>query len=120
MHDEVVDAHGDEIDPNHIVYAGFDCDFDLGADPIISGNKERIAKACRLKIENASEAANFGIGTAPSRRPHDRLDFFDHCIACIDIDASIGIGEAILVCHIAPGAKPALARGLSISRPKEP
>lgn len=38
LHHEVVDRHGDEIDPDAVVDAGLDGDLDLGADAICRGN----------------------------------------------------------------------------------
>ena len=61
LHNEVVDAHGDKIDPDRVVNARLDRDLDLCADSIIGGDENRIGKARRLEIENSAEAADFGI-----------------------------------------------------------
>src|SRR6202023_3025859 len=37
---------------------------------------------------------------APPCGAHERLDLFDHGIAGIDIDSSVGIGEAILISYL--------------------
>jgi hypothetical protein len=42
LHDEVVDAHGDEVDADGVVNAGLDGDAQLGADAIVGGNQDRV------------------------------------------------------------------------------
>ena len=71
MHDEIVDAHGDEIDADRIVKAALDGELDLGADAVIRRNEDRIDEAGGLEIEQAAEAADFGVGarTRASRAP---------------------------------------------------
>jgi hypothetical protein len=99
--------------------SGLDRDFNFGADPIIGGDQERITKARRLEIENAAEAADFGVGTTPPCGAHNRLDFSNHRIARIDIDAGTGIGEAFPICHIAPGASPPMPEFFPVSTDKK-
>ena len=43
LHDEVVDAHGDEIDADRVVDAGLDGDLELGADAVVGGDQDGIA-----------------------------------------------------------------------------
>ncbi len=62
LDDEVVDAHGDQIDADGIVDACFDGDAKLGADAVIGGNQNRVGKPCGLEIEQAAKAADFPIG----------------------------------------------------------
>ncbi len=40
LHDEIVDAHGDEVDADRVVESRFDRDFDLGADAVIGGDED--------------------------------------------------------------------------------
>ena len=53
LHDDVVDAHGDEIDADRVVLAGIDGDLELGADAVIGGHQHRIGKARSLEVEQA-------------------------------------------------------------------
>jgi hypothetical protein len=96
LDDEVVDAHGDEIDADGIVDAGFDRDLQLGPHAVIGGDQHRIGKARRLQVEQAAKAADLAIRTRPPRRPHQRLDAVDHLVAGIDVNARLGVGEAVL------------------------
>ena len=95
MHHEIVDRHGDEVDADGVVHAGFDRDLDLGADAVGGGDQHRILEARALEIEQSAEAADLGVGAGPRRRLHQRLDQLHHAVAGIDIDAGLRIGEAL-------------------------
>ncbi len=71
LHHQVVDAHGDEVDADGVVTAGFDGDLDLGADAVIGGDQHRVLEAQRLEVEQPAEAADFGVRPqgARSRAP---------------------------------------------------
>ena len=49
LHDEVVDAHGDEVDADRVVLAGVDRELELGADAVGGRDQDRIAVAGRLR-----------------------------------------------------------------------
>ena len=68
--------------------AGLDRDLDLGPDAVGSRDKDGVGETGGLEIEQAAEAADFGIGAGARRRAHERLDQFHHAVAGIDIDAS--------------------------------
>ena len=95
LHDEIVDAHRDEIDADRVVMAGLDGDAQLGADAVIGRDQQRIVVAGRLRIEDAAEATDLGIRARPPRRLDQRLDELDEKIAGVDIDPGIGIAEGI-------------------------
>ena len=78
LHDDVVDAHGDEVDADRVVLAGIDGDLQLGADAVIGGDQHRVGEAGGLEVEQAAEAADLAIGARPARRAHQRLDLLDH------------------------------------------
>src|SRR5690606_25355366 len=48
LHHDVVDAHGDKVDADGVVLAGFYGDLELGADAVIGGDQDGIGKAGRL------------------------------------------------------------------------
>ena len=102
LHDEVVDAHGDEVDADRVVLAGFDGDLELGADAVIGGDQHRIDEAGGLEVEQPAEAADLAVGARPPRRAHQRLDLLDHGVAGVDVDARLGIGEPVpsLLSHV--------------------
>ena len=75
--------------------AGLDGDLELGADAVGGRDQDRIAEARRLEVEEAAEAADLGVGPRPPSRAHERLDGLDQRIASIDIDARLGVSEAV-------------------------
>ena len=115
LHDEVVDAHGDEVDADRVVPAGFDGDLELGADAVVGGDEDRIGKAGGLEVEQPAEAADLAVGARPAGRAHQRLDLLDHGVAGIDVDACVAVGQTVpALAHLAlPRGRPArqLPRG---------
>jgi hypothetical protein len=83
------------------VDAGIDGDLDLGPDPVIGGHQDRIRESCGLQVEQPAKTADLGICPRAARGTHQRLDRVDHGIARIDIDAGIGIGQAICLAGFA-------------------
>ena len=55
--DEVVDAHGDEVDADGVEPAGVDREPELGADAVGGGDQHRVGVARRLEVEERAEAA---------------------------------------------------------------
>ncbi len=72
-----------------------DGDLDLGADAVIGRDQDRIGEAGGLQVEQAAEAADLGVGAAPPRGAHQRLDQIDHARAGVDVDARLRIGQAL-------------------------
>ncbi|EIM72195.1 hypothetical protein A33O_20475 [Nitratireductor aquibiodomus RA22] len=95
LNDKIVDAHGNEVDADRVVPVRINGDLELGADAVIGGHEDGVGKACRLEIEQAAEAADLAVGARPARGAHHGLDLVHHPAAGIDIDARIGIGEAV-------------------------
>ena len=62
LHDEVVDAHRDEVDADRVVDAGLDRDLHLGADAVVGGDQDRVREAGGLEVEQAAEAADLRVG----------------------------------------------------------
>ena len=89
LHHQIVDAHGDEVDADRAVNAGLDGDLELGADAVGGRDQDRIGEAGRLQVEQAAEAADLGVGAAPPRGAHQRLDQIDHARAGVDVHAGL-------------------------------
>ncbi len=87
LHHEIIDRHGDEIDADRVVAAGFDGDLHLGADAVGGGDQDRIGEAGGLEIEQAAEAADLGVRAGARGPAQQRLDQFHHAVAGVDIDA---------------------------------
>ena len=65
LREQVVDAHGDEVDADGVVPAGLDGDLELGADAVGGGDEDRVREAGRLEIEQRAEAAEVGVRARP-------------------------------------------------------
>ena len=70
--------------------------------PSLAATRIGSLKSGGLQIEKAAEAADFGVRARPARRAHQRLDFLDHRIAGLDIDAGLGIGHLLFRRHFCP------------------
>ena len=96
MHDQIIHTHGDKINADSVVHAAFNRNFDFGANTVIGSNKDGIFETCRFQIKKPAKPTNLGIGTRTPCRTHQWFDLIDQCVASIDIDTCIGIGETIL------------------------
>jgi hypothetical protein len=96
LHDQVVDAHRDEVDADGRMQAALDRDLHLGADAVIGRDQDRIAETGGLQVEQPTEAADLRVGAGPARRAHQRLDGVDHGVARVDVDAGLRIGQSVL------------------------
>ena len=67
LHDQVVDAHRDQVDADAVVPVVLDRELELGADAVVRRDQQRIGEARRLQIEEAAEAAEIGIGARAAR-----------------------------------------------------
>ena len=94
LHDEVVDAHGDQIDADGGVAPGVDGDAQLGADAVVGGDQDRIAVARRLQVEQAAEAAEAAVRAQAAGRLDERLDGLDERVAGVDVDPGVAVGDA--------------------------
>ena len=63
--DQIVDAHGDQINADGVHISGINRNPQLGADPIGGGHQNRIAKACVFEVKQRSEPAQPGHNTGP-------------------------------------------------------
>src|SRR5262249_7489233 len=95
LHDEVVDAHGDEVDADGVVPAGGDGELELGADAVGGGDQDRVTVARSLGVEEGAEAAEAGGRAAAGRGARQRLDRLDQRVAGVDVDAGGFVGPAV-------------------------
>ena len=84
LNDQIVDAHGNEIDSDRVMFAAIDGELQLGADAIVACHQQRILVARSLGIEKAPEPADFAIGTRAHGGLHQRPDGLDESIARLD------------------------------------
>ena len=86
---QVVDAHGHQIDADGVVMAALDGDLQLGADAVGGGDDQRIGVAGGLEVEEGAEAAQRRVRAGPAGRLGQRLDRLDQGRARVDVDAGL-------------------------------
>ncbi len=99
LNDQIVHAHGDQIDPHAVMPIMVDRQFQFGAHPIIGGNQQRIAETGRPRIEKPAETAQFRIRTWAGSGFHQGADGAHQSVTRLDIDtrAGIGVGGAFAI-----------------------
>jgi hypothetical protein len=95
LNNQIVDAHGNKIDPDGAVLAGFNRDLQLGANAVIGGHQNRVGESGTLEIEETTETANITVRSRAGCRLDQRLDPIDQGIASVDVDPGVGIGQTI-------------------------
>lgn len=95
LNDEVIDAHGDQINTETIDSVYGDGKQELGTDTIRGRDQYRIAKTAGSDVKQTTETTEIGIAAGPGRRLHNRPDRFDQCIAGGDVDAGGGVSIAV-------------------------
>jgi hypothetical protein len=95
LHDDVVDAHRHEVDPDRVVAVRLDGDLHLGADAVIGRHQDRVLEAGGLQVEQPAEPTDLGIRPRPAGGTHQRLDRLDHGVAGIDVDARLRVGHSV-------------------------
>ena len=93
LNDNVVDAHGHEVNADRVVHAALDGDLHLGADAVVGGDQDRVDKARRLEIEQSAESAKLRARSRTARGASERTDPVHDPVADIDVDPQFGVGE---------------------------
>src|SRR5690606_28228772 len=76
LHEDVVDAHADQVDADRVVAAELLGEPELGADAVGAGYEHGFAPA-RTEVEQPAEAAESGHDLGPERAFDVRLDALD-------------------------------------------
>ena len=92
LHQDVVDAHGHQVDADGVVHVQREGQFQLGADAVGTRDQHRFTVAGR-HLEEPPETANAREQTRPARARRQRPDALDQRITCIDIDPGIPVGK---------------------------
>jgi hypothetical protein len=95
LHDEIVDAHGDQVDADRAMTARLDGDLQLGADAIGGDDQQGILETSGAWIAERAEAAQGRIGPRSRGGARQGRDGLDQGIAGIDVDAGIFVGRTV-------------------------
>ncbi len=93
MHNEVIDAHGDQVDTNRIVTVKLEGKLKLGADTIGRGDQYRWLVLVLVKGKQPAEATDVGQNFRAVGRFDQRFDHIDEAIAGFNVNASVFIGH---------------------------
>lgn len=92
LHNQVVDAHGNEIDTDGIVLAAVQRDTKLGSDTIRARYQDGITEPGTLEIERAAESTDFTVRSGTTGGLDDGFDGVDKGVAVVDRDTGRGVG----------------------------
>jgi len=95
LDDDVVGAHGDQVDAHAVMVSRVDGQAQFGAYTVGSGDQYRPAIAIHRQLEQPSEAAEAGHDAPAPGCFGQWLDALDKAIAAFDIDAGIAISDGI-------------------------
>ncbi len=93
--DEVVHAHGHEVDPDAREAPRLDRQPELRPDPVRRRNQHRVRVARGLQVEERAEAAEPRHHPRSRRGRRRRLDAIHQRVARIDVDAGLRIGQPV-------------------------
>ena len=93
LNDQVVDAHGNQIDANCLMLSGFNRDLEFGTDAVIRGNQNGIVKTSSLEIEKSAKATKIAVRPRSSCGFHERFDCLNQCVPSINIDPCILVSD---------------------------
>jgi hypothetical protein len=92
MDDDVVDAHGHQVDADGVMAVHEDGDSDLGAHAVGGGDQDRVPVFVHAQVEEAAESADFPQDAGAISGPYQGPDGADKGVSFIDIDPGIFIG----------------------------
>ena len=92
LNQNIVDAHGDEVDADGVVFVPVEGEFELGAHAVSAADKDGIF-VFFADFDQCAEAAqitqHFGTHGAFGKR----FDVFDQLVAGVNIDASVAVAQ---------------------------
>ncbi len=96
LHQDVVDAHADQVDAHRVMAVQFEREFEFGADAVGAGYQHRFAVFFG-DLHQCAEAADAVQHFRAHRALGKRFDVFDEAVAGVDIHAGITVGKAAAV-----------------------
>ena len=89
---DVVDAHGNEVDAKPVQPSGRAAEQHLGADPVASGGQHRVADRGRVEPGEPTQVAEH---LYPLRRGNRRADPLHHLLPGGEVDSRVPVGHAV-------------------------
>ena len=94
LHQNIVHAHGDQVDADGVVAVQFKSQLELGTHAVGAGYQHRFLEFLR-NLDQTAETADAGQDFGAHGALGKWLDVLDQLVACVDIDARIAVGQAI-------------------------
>src|ERR1700733_3647162 len=91
LNDNVVDAHGHQVDADRVVHAALNGDLQLCADAVVGGDQDRVDKPRRSEIEQSAESAKLRARARSARAASEWAYAIHDPVANIDVDPRLGI-----------------------------
>ena len=95
LHNKVIDAHGNQINADCVVFVDFDGDFQLRAHAVIGGDQNRIFKIAGGQVKQTAKTAQIALGTGAACGFCQRRDGANQRIARVNVDTGLGIGKGV-------------------------
>ena len=93
LHQDVVDAHADQVDADRVVAIQFEGELEFGADAVGAGHQHRFAVFFG-DLHQRAEAADAVEHFRAHRALGKRFDVFDQAVARVDVHTCISVGKA--------------------------
>ena len=103
MDDEIIDAHGYEVDADRIMPAGVEGDSQFCSDPVGRRDQYRVAKTGGFKIEKPTETTQCRIRAGTGSLPRQRFYGFDKSVPRVDIDTGVTVRKTVICCFLRYG-----------------
>ena len=95
LNDNVVDAHGHQVDADRVVHAALNGDLQLCADAVVGGDQDRIDKPRRSEIEQSAESAKLRARPRSARAASEWAYSIHDPVANIDVDPRLGVSQRL-------------------------
>ncbi len=99
LHDDVVNAHRNQVNTNGIQSVELERQLELGADAIRSGDEQRILALAQVGPKQTTEAADITNNTRAPCACHRVLDGAYQRIACVNVNTGIPISQRLVLVH---------------------
>ena len=92
-HENIVDTHGDQIDPDRVVAVQRNGKLELGADTVSARHQYGFFVPICRQLKKSAEAANPTEASRPLGTSYQRFDAFDQIVTRVNIDAGVTVTE---------------------------
>ena len=96
LNDDIVHAHGHQIDANRIMFVQHKCDLKLGSNPVGRTDQYRSIQVCKIERKKTSKSTNIADNTGAISLFGNLTDGIHQFIGLLNINAGVGICKGLL------------------------